>query len=87
MKCFVSPGNMTSNLTHQPNQFSLLSMDETVRQYLSSLGKRGGSKTSPAKKKASAENGKRGGWPGHFRKKGEPVQEQKQPEAQNVVTQ
>lgn len=55
-------------------------MDEAVRQYLSSLGKRGGARTSPAKKKASAENGKRGGWPGHFRKR-EPIQEQKPTES------
>ncbi len=33
------------------------------RQYLSELGKRGGSSTSPAKSRASAENGKLGGRP------------------------
>jgi general stress protein YciG len=53
-------------------------MDEVIKKWYSELGKRGGGSTSAAKKKSSAENGKKGGWPGHFRKKTEPVQEQKQ---------
>ena len=38
-------------------------MDETVKKYLSEIGRRGGSKTSQAKKISSAKNGLKGGRP------------------------
>lgn len=34
-------------------------INEAVKAYLSSIGKKGGSKTSPAKAKSSRENGKK----------------------------
>ena len=38
-------------------------MNEKVKKYLSSIGRKGGSKTSDRKKISSAENGKKGGRP------------------------
>jgi len=38
-------------------------LNEIIKQYLSELGKKGGSKKSPRKAKASKQNGKKGGRP------------------------
>ena len=38
-------------------------LDKAIREYLASLGKKGGSSTSKAKAKAARENGKKGGRP------------------------
>lgn len=36
---------------------------ESITQYLSEIGKRGGSAKSPRKTKAARRNAKKGGWP------------------------
>jgi hypothetical protein len=38
-------------------------LDKNIRDYLSKLGKKGGSSTSAAKAKAARENGTKGGRP------------------------
>jgi general stress protein YciG len=38
-------------------------MNKRVQQYLSEIGKKGGEAKTPAKKRASRENGKKGGRP------------------------
>lgn len=38
-------------------------MKPTVRSYLSEIGRRGGSRQTPAQKRALAAGRKRGGWP------------------------
>ena len=44
--------------------------DEIIRDYMSRIGKKGGSVKSEKKAAASRENGKKGGWPkGRPRKK------------------
>lgn len=55
--------------------------DEIIRDYMSRIGKKGGSVKSEKKAAASRENGKKGGWPkGRPRKKNLPkngVQDEK----------
>jgi len=47
-------------------------MNKKIKEYLASIGAKGGSVSSEAKKKASSENGKRGGRPRKKREKNDP---------------
>lgn len=54
---------LESNIRNGHGHISRSQYDEMISLAASTLGRKGGSSTSPAKRKASAENGKKGGRP------------------------